>query len=252
MNYLVFRIMIFQIIFPFINLLTLEWTSSTIVERSCNWGKNDFSYFGIGSYSDNTFSVIIPGNINPNLNQENVQVGKISVNTIDKGIKSKKIMDCKYWTSYGIGILFCDLITESKIYEGIQLLNDGEINFSGNYNNSILLCNLNQNDNYNDNKEEKESDKEEENNNEKTDENKEIIKEDNKKEEESKYNDINDNNKGDNDENENNNENNNNKNVQKEENNNNIITTQKEDEELKTKTKKRKIKICLVYQKEHQ
>ena len=70
--------------------MTLEWTSSTIVERSCNWGKNDFSYFGIGSYSNNAFLVVFNKNINPNLNQENVQVGKISVNTIDKGIKSKK------------------------------------------------------------------------------------------------------------------------------------------------------------------
>lgn len=127
-------------------------------------------------------------------------------------------------------------MSESKIYEGIQLLNDGKINFSGNYNDSILVCNYNQNVNNNDNTEEKERDKAEENNNKKSDENKEI--EDNKKEKENnKDNDIN-NNKGDSYEKKNNNENNHTQNVKKEENNNNNnnnVITQKEETKAKTK-----------------
>ena len=61
-----------------------------------------------------------------------------------KGIPIKKHMYCKFWKLYTFGALFCDFQknqNENDVYEGIQLLNDGQINFSGNYDKKIMKCN---------------------------------------------------------------------------------------------------------------
>ena len=60
------EITILLISIDFINLIILEWASGTSIERSCNYAKNDFSYFGISSYTDNSF-VIVNLNYNDNL-----------------------------------------------------------------------------------------------------------------------------------------------------------------------------------------
>ena len=134
-------------IFTLINSLTINFTPLTIIERGCNWGKNDFSYFDVGEYSDNGFFIIneLPYDIN-NINNINTQkttsTGKINVYVYEskEGNKIKKTMDCKYTTAIGFEILFCDFLNGNKVYYGIQLSNDGEIGFSGDYSQNILTC----------------------------------------------------------------------------------------------------------------
>ena len=134
---LIFIFLIFSI-----NSLTIPWDSTTIVERGCNYPKGDLSHFGIGEYSDNAFLI---GNINvPEQYQETIDIGKININAINGRIITKKQMYCKFWKLYTFGILYCDFQkfqNENTVYEGIQLLNDGEINFSGNYDTKIMKCN---------------------------------------------------------------------------------------------------------------
>ena len=140
------EITILLISIDFINLIILEWASGTSIERSCNYAKNDFSYFGISSYTDNSFVIV---NLNYNDNLE----GNVNVYLIDNhGKKVKKKMLCKLWSSSTLSqknlpniptfaILFCDLFNDNNFYPGIQLLNDGEIQFSGNYDKGVKKCN---------------------------------------------------------------------------------------------------------------
>lgn len=125
--------------------ITFNWNSDTAIYRACNFGGVDFSYFGVSSYSNNGF-LITP------LSENSFSTGKINVYLLDTGIKIKKEMLCKYWTMTNLpknikvkvnGILFCDLENESKVYPGIQLINDisSEIRFSGNFDSSIQKCN---------------------------------------------------------------------------------------------------------------
>lgn len=134
-------------LFTLINSLTIQFTPSTIMERGCNWGKNDFSYFDVGEYSDNGFFIMntLPydnNNINNINTQKTTSTGKINVYIYESkgGNKIKKTMDCKYSTTIYFEILFCDFLNGNKVYYGIQLSNDGEIGFSGDYNQNILTC----------------------------------------------------------------------------------------------------------------
>jgi len=253
-------VIVFLKIIYFACLITFEWTSLTTLERSCNYPKNDFSFFGVPLYSDNAFLIT---NLNYNSNTE----GKINVYMINNEDKLKKVMHCKYWSSSSMnqdigmqtfGFLFCDLLYENKIYQGIQLLNDGEINFSGNYDKKIMVCNKYNYNNGNDeetdknninNKESKEKKEEKEEKEEKEkekQENENTIEnnDDNKNSKESNENNNNNNNKEDGEQNYNANEYNDN-NIYENDNNENkdktIIEKEKESETKEEKVKRKNI-----------
>ena len=155
---------ILLLIISFINSIKIDFSKSTIMERACNWETLDLSYFNMGSYSDNGILIMNMLEIGDIANSPNLQptttIGKINVNVYEnsKGNKIKKTMDCKYIVMIGAEMLFCDILNGNKIYYGIQLLNDGEIKFSNNYNQNIFTCKSNgnnpipQNDEYTDTK----------------------------------------------------------------------------------------------------
>ena len=155
---------ILLLIISFINSIKIDFSKSTIMERACNWETLDLSYFNMGSYSDNGILIMNMLEIGDIANSPNLQptttIGKINVNVYEnsKGNKIKKTMDCKYIVMVGVEMLFCDILNGNKIYYGIQLLNDGEIKFSNNYNQNIFTCKSNgnnpipQNDEYTDTK----------------------------------------------------------------------------------------------------
>ena len=158
--------------------------------------------------------------------------GKINVYVYEimNGNGIKKSMNCKYNYNIGFEILFCDFINHNKIYYGIKLSNDGEIN---NINPTTKVDSKEKDDENNNSNDKEKSDviNNNSNNNDKTETNKVTNKENNDNNNEEKEinddenKDINNNDiKKDNNKNKNNNdnnileENNNSKNVEKSEN----------------------------------
>ena len=203
------------IFFSLVDTKNLEWTSNSGCYRSCLFDK--LTYFDLPSYSDNAFLV---ANLKTSeyLMSEKYETGEIYVNIIDKGNTFKKKMKCKCWFLIDIANLFCDMIdTTNKIYEGIQLRNEGDFTFSGGYDKTIMKCNnsinvpINAEDNYyisqkiNDYNENENEEKNKEYNNNKNENNNENSIDINN--EKSIIENIdNDNNKKDNDKNDNNNQ----------------------------------------------